>query len=192
MALMTEPNSKKFIPGGLWAPMPLSSIKYLNQHHRPADRVLYALCLHLGVGLQAVFPSYPTVANYASVAQKSLRANYDKLVELGFISIEKKRVGKRFKNYYTILPKAWTFRSDGKSTKRGPSLDPNKRWMCSSCDKIVPIESTEFIRHQDWEGNNSDQWIHTDCEYPHNSRLIRPILWWMMNEEELENLRRDL
>lgn len=169
---MTEPIPKKFIPNGLWVPLPINSIKYLCKHHRPADRILYALCLHLGVGLQAVFPSYPTIAKYACVGPKSLRGNYDKLIELGFISIEKKRVGKKFKNYYTILPKAWTFRSTPSKGKVGPSLDPAQKWICHSCYEFVVPENAEFVRQNDWYGNADDHWVHSNCVHWAQSRRV--------------------
>ncbi len=56
---MSEKASKKFIPNGLWIPLPVAAIKYLTKHHRPADRVLYALSLHLGEGLAAVWRKEP-------------------------------------------------------------------------------------------------------------------------------------
>jgi hypothetical protein len=139
-----------------------------------------------------VFPSYPTIARLANVGEKSLRAQYDKLIKLGFISIERKRVGKRFKNYYTILPKAWTFRSNEKGVKSSPTLDTTKRWLCTDCNKIVPVESTEFVRSVDWYGNNNDHWIHSECEYKSGSRKIQPIPWWLMDEEELLRFRREM
>ena len=189
---MSDDKSIKFIPNGLWVPVPPNTIKFLTKHHRPADRVLYALCLHLGQGLKPVFPSYPTIARLANVGEKSLRAQYDKLIKLGFISIERKRVGKRFKNYYTILPKAWTFRSNEKGVKSSPTLDTTKRWICSDCEKIVGTEFTEFVRSQDWYGGNTDHWIHSNCELGTGSRIIKPIPWWLMDEEELLRFRREM
>ena len=189
---MSDQNITRFIPNGLWIPLPVAAIKFLEKNHRPADRVLYALCLHLGKGLVAVFPSYPTVAKYSCVGQKSLRVNYDKLIALGFITIERKRVGKKFKNYYTILPKAWTFRSNEKVKNSGPKPDPTKRWMCGDCEKIVLIESMEFVRSQDWYGQNTDHWVHTNCDKWGGSRIIKPVPWWMMNESELEIFRHEM
>lgn len=189
---MTKEVSEKFIPNGLWIPLPVAAIKYLSKNHRPADRVLYALCIHLGKGLEAVFPSYPTVARYSCVGQKQLRAQYDKLIELGFISIEKKRKGKSDQNFYTILPKTWTFRNGQGKGKSGPSLDQTKRWMCSDCQKIVPVESTSFVRSVDWYGKNDDHWIHLDCENKYGSKRIKTIPWYLMDEEELQRFRREL
>jgi hypothetical protein len=190
--LMPEQKSSKFIPNGLWVPVPALTIKFLSKNHRPADRVLYALCLHLGKGLEAVFPSYPTVARYSCVGEKQLRAQYDKLVELGFISIEKKRVGKRFKNFYTILPKAWTFRNGPSKGITGPSLDPNQEWICCSCwEFVTPIE-TEYKKSVDWDGNNDDHWIHNNCVHMFDSRRVRQagIGTLMARENELE--RREI
>jgi len=189
---MSDQNITKFIPNGLWVPLPVAAIKYLAKNHRPADRVLYALCLHLGQGLVAVFPSYPTVARYSSVGEKKLRAQYNKLIELGFISIEKKRRGKSDQNFYTILPYAWTFRNGPSKGKSGPSLDQTKRWLCADCNKIVPVESTQFVRSVDWYGSNNDHWIHSECEHKSGSRKIQPIPWWLMDEEELLRFRREM
>lgn len=190
--LMSDKNITKFIPNGLWVPLPVAAIKYLAKNHRPADRVLYALCIHLGKGLEAVFPNYKTVARYSCVGEKKLRGHYDKLIELGFISIEKKRRGKSDQNFYTILPKAWTFRDGPSKGKSGPSLDNTWRWMCKSCDQIVPIELTEYVRSFDWDGNNNDHWIHSTCEDRYGSRKMERIPWWLMNEEEMLRFRREL
>jgi hypothetical protein len=190
-SLMSLEKTEKFIPNGLWVPLPVAAIKYLAKNHRPADRVLYALCLHLGQGLVAVFPSYPTVAMYSSVGKKQLRAQFNKLIELGFISIEKKRQGKTEQNFYTILPKAWTFRDGPSKGKSGPSLDHTKRWMCNSCEKIVPVELTQYVRSVDWEGNNNDHWIHSVCQDVYGSRKIQQIPWYLMDEEELLRFRRE-
>jgi len=169
---MSIEKTKKFIPSGLWVPLPIAAIKYLSKNHRPADRVLYALCLHLGKGLEAVFPNYKTVARYSCVGEKQLRTQYNKLIDLGFISIEKKRVGKKFKNFYTILPKAWTFRNGPSKGITGPSLDPSQKWVCHSCwEFVIPID-TEFNKHIDWDGNNDDHWIHKNCVMQFASRRI--------------------
>ena len=179
---MSDQNVNKFIPNGLWIPLPVNAIKYLAKHHRPADRVFYALCLHLGKGLVAVFPSYPTVARYSCVGEKQLRSHYDKLIELGFISIEKRRLGKKNQNHYTILPKAWTFRSEKSKSKSGPSLDSSKKWMCQTCEEIVLPEMTEFVRSKDWYGDNDDHWVHSTCLRIYDSRRILPVPWSMLTE----------
>jgi len=189
---MPEQKSSKFIPNGLWVPVPAATIRFLAMKHRPADRVLYALCLHLGKGLEAVFPSYPTVARYSCVGEKQLRVQYDKLVELGFISIEKKRVGKRFKNFYTILPKAWTFRNGPSKGITGPSLDPNQEWICCSCwEFVTPIE-TEYKKSVDWYGNNDDHWVHNNCVQMFDSRRIRQASGGILQSRENEMERREI
>ena len=92
----------------------------------------------LDKGLKPVFPSYPTIARLANVGEKSLRAQYDRCNQsLDLISIERKRVGKTFKKYYTILPKAWTFRSNEKGVKSSPTLNTTERWICTDCEEIV-------------------------------------------------------
>lgn len=181
---MTDPVAKAFIPNGLWIPLPVAAIKYLAKHHRPADRVFYALCLHLGEGLVAVFPSYPTIARYSCVGEKQLRSNFDKLIELGFISVEKRRRGKENQNYYTILPKAWTFRSKPKEGKRGPSLDSSKQWICHSCYEFVYPENAEFIRHNDWDGNADDHWIHSNCRHWASSRRVLLVSRGLLMDRE--------
>ncbi len=189
---MTDLDSKKFIPNGLWVPLPVNSIKYLAKHHRPADRVLYALCLHLGKGLEAVFPSYPTVARYSCVGEKRIRVQYDKLIELGFISIEKKRIGKKFKNFYTILPKAWTFRNGPSKGITGPSLDPSQKWVCCSCWEFVTPLDSEYKRSVDWDGNNDDHWIHKNCIEQFNSRRIRQASRGVLQDRDNELVRREI
>ena len=189
---MSDQNITKFIPNGLWVPLPVAAIKYLAKNHRPADRVLYALCLHLGQGLVAVFPSYPTVARYSSVGEKKLRAQYNKLIELGFISIEKKRRGKSDQNFYTILPKAWTFRDGPSKGITGPSLDPNQEWICCSCwEFVTPIE-TEYKKSVDWDGNNDDHWIHNNCVRSRDSRRVRQASRGVLQGRENEMERREI
>lgn len=181
---MTEPIPKKFIPNGLWVPLPVNSIKYLSKHHRPADRVFTALCLHLGEDLKPVFPSYPTIARLANVGEKSLRSQFDKLIKLGFISIEKQRMGKKCKNYYTILDKAWTFRSKPKGGKQGPSLDSSQQWMCHSCYEFVSPENAEFIRQNDWDGNADNHWIHSNCRHLTSSRRVLLVTRGLLMDRE--------
>ena len=189
---MSDNKPIKFIPNGLWVPVPALAIRFLNQNHRPADRVLYALSLHLGKGLGAVFPSYPTVARYSSVGEKQLRAQYDKLIELGFISIEKKRIGKKNKNFYTILPKAWTFRNGPSKGITGPALDPNQKWICSSCFEFVtPIEA-DYKKNVDWDGNNDDHWVHNNCVQMFDSRRVRQAGRGMLIARENELERREI
>jgi hypothetical protein len=189
---MSDQNITKFIPNGLWVPLPVAAIKYLAKNHRPADRVLYALCLHLGQGLVAVFPSYPTVARYSSVSEKKLRAQYNKLIELGFISIEKKRRGKSDQNFYTILPKAWTFRDGPSKGITGPSLDPNQEWICCSCwEFVTPIE-TEYKKTVDWDGNNDDHWVHSNCFHSRDSRRVRQAGGGVLQSRENEMERREI
>ena len=189
---MSDDKSIKFIPNGLWIPLPVAAIKFLAKHHRPADRVLYALCLHLGKGLEAVFPSYPTVARYSCVGEKRIRIQYDKLIELGFISIDKKWTGKTSKNFYTILPKAWTFRNGPSKGITGPSLDPNQKWICSSCFEFVtPIEA-DYKKNVDWEGNNDDHWVHNNCVQQFNSRRIKQARRGILQDRENELERREI
>jgi hypothetical protein len=189
---MSEKASKKFIPNGLWIPLPVAAIKYLTKHHRPADRVLYALSLHLGEGLAAVFPNYKTVAKYACVGEKSLRKQYDKLIELGFISIEKKRKGRKSQNFYTVLPKAWTFRSGTRKGLVGPQLDPNQHWICCSCYEDVLPNSAEFVRRIDWEGKNDDHWIHSTCMYRFQSRRVAFASRGVLMDRDDYLLRREI
>lgn len=189
---MSNNESTKFIPNGLWVPVPAATIKFLEMNHRPADRVLYALCLHLGKGLGAVFPSYPTVARYSCVSEKQLRAQYDKLIALGFISIEKRRIGKKNKNFYTILPEAWTFRNGPSKGITGPSLDPNQEWICCSCwEFVTPIE-TEYKKSVDWDGNNDDHWIHNNCVRSRDSRRVRQAGRGVLQDRENEMERREI
>jgi hypothetical protein len=162
---MEQLSENSFLPSGsLWAPLPIPAIKFLtNKGHRQEGRVLYALSLHLGKGLVAVFPNYPTVAKYSCVGENNLRACYNKLVFFGFISIEKRRIGKRNKNFYTILPKAWQVGPEPKKGVTGPHLDPLQKWICRQCyEYVLPIEA-EFTKNKDWEGNNDDFWAHSTC-----------------------------
>jgi hypothetical protein len=165
----------KFLPeGSLWAPLPIPAIKFLaNKGHRPADRVLYALSLHLGKGLVAVFPSYPTIAMYSCVSENNLRKCFNKLIYFEFISVEKKRIGKTSQNYYRILPKAWQFEPGKTKGQLGPKLDPTQKWMCRDCFEYVEPVDAEFINNRDWFGNKDDFWRHISCT-ANGSRRVFP------------------
>ena len=170
---MEQLNENSFLPSGsLWAPLPIPAIKFLtSKGHKQEGRVLYALSLHLGKGLVAVFPNYPTVAKYACVGENNLRACYNKLVFFGFISIEKRRIGKRNKNFYTILPKAWQVGPEPKKGVKGPQLDAAQKWICQGCYEFVLPEDANFIKNNDWDGKPDDHWLHSSCTKYGNGRV---------------------
>jgi hypothetical protein len=170
---MEQLSENSFLPSGsLWAPLPIPAIKFLtDKGHKQEGRVLYALSLHLGKGLVAVFPSYPTVAKYSCVGENNLRACYNKLVFFGFISIEKRRVGKRNKNFYTILPKAWQVGPEQKKGVTGPQLNAAQKWMCRGCFEYVLPADAKFIKNKNWEGQPDDYWLHSSCVKYGNGRV---------------------
>ena len=194
---MEQLNENSFLPSGsLWAPLPIPAIKFLtSKGHKQEGRVLYALSLHLGKGLVAVFPNYPTVAKYACVGENNLRACYNKLVFFGFISIEKRRIGKRNKNFYTILPKAWQVGSEPKKGVTGPQLNSEQKWMCRGCFEYVLPADAEFIKNKNWEGQPDDHWLHSSCVQYGNGRVEPESVGILMDRddhlERMEIYRRE-
>lgn len=166
MSLTTEVPFTFPSNGSLWIPLPVKAIKHLaNTGFRPASRVLYAICLHLGKDLVAVFPSYETISWYACVGENSIRQSLNKLVKEGYISIEKVRKGRKFENHYTVLQKAWNPNSPVELSRPGPTLNRNKEWICPICwDDVKPGEET-YYRGRTWEGAPDNHWIHAPCSF---------------------------
>lgn len=159
--------------GSLWIPLPVKAIKDLaNTGNRPASRVLYALCLHLGKDLVAVFPSYKSIAWYACVGENSIRKCLNILEFKGYISIEKKRIGRKFENHYTILRKTWYPDLDVKLSIPIPGLDPNKEWICNTCWADVALDEeripTKIHTHQGFK----TIWLHKKCAGKGGSALL--------------------
>ena len=149
------------IPPGLWAPIPIPAIKFLvSKGHRQASRILYAIVLHKGKAESAIFPSYDTLALYASVGKNNIREALDILEKYKFISIKKSRVGKKSRNEYKILDKAYTLEMNPKS-KKSKSIET---MICNTCWEDVEGSEIAYERSKDWEGNWSETYIHMTCQ----------------------------
>jgi DNA-binding PadR family transcriptional regulator len=169
--------------GGLYARVPIPAVRKLTYDgHKGAARVLTALCLHLGKGSLAVFPSYPTIALFACISENNIRKALDVLVCRGYISIEKRREGRKSKNYYSILPSAYLEKSVKKSKE---SLDPYQHWICSTCWEYVSPEETKFIHQKDYEGKDDRHWINEKCYDPFSSRRVYPALRGVLTQQEI-------
>jgi hypothetical protein len=167
---------KERIPPGLWAPIPIPAIKFLvSKGHRSASRILYAIVLHKGKADSAIFPSYETLRLYASVGKNNIREALDVLEAYKFISIEKTRVGKKSRNEYKILDKAYTLDLNPKS-KKSKSIGT---MICSTCWQDVPGEEIAYDRSKDWEGIWSETYIHMTCQgiggYSHCSPITESM-----------------
>ena len=149
------------IPPGLWAPIPIPAIKFLvSKGHRQASRILYAIVLHKGKAESAIFPSYETLALYANVGRNSIRQALDVLEKYKFISIEKSRVGKKSRNEYKILDKAYTLELNPKS-KKSKSIGT---MICNTCWDDVDGSEIAYERSKNWEGIWSETYIHMTCQ----------------------------
>lgn len=156
---MTQENER--IPPGLWAPIPIPAIKFLvSKGHRPASRILYAIVLHKGKADSAIFPSYETLRIYACVGENSIKACLDILENYGFISIRKSRVGKKNRNEYKILDKAYTLDVNPKA-KKPKSIGS---MICNTCWQDVDGSEIARERSKDWEGNLTEVYRHMTCQ----------------------------
>lgn len=164
--------------GSLWVPLPVKAVKDLaNTGHRPAMRVFQALCLHLGENLEAVFPSYKTIAWYACVGQNSIRKQLNILEARGYISIEKRRNGRKFQNHYRILKKAWYPDSDMKLSIPVAAPDPNKEWICNTCWRdIVKGDHLTLYKGRGSDGYEK-YWTHTKCLDKGRAILVPADAW---------------
>lgn len=160
------------IPPGLWAPIPIPAIKLLVRNkQRPASRILYAIVLHKGKAKSAIFPGYPTLALYANVGENSIRKCLDVLEAYGFIKITKTRQGKKNRNVYEILDKAY-------SLEINPKSESNKvleNMICNFCWE--DIESTDFFiwKYDTWESRNNEELVHRACFEKGDRGTLIPI-----------------
>ena len=171
-------------PGGMYARVPIPAVKKLIfGGERRAARVLVALCLHLGKGSQAVFPSYPTIALFSGISKNRIRESLDTLTNRGYIAIEKKRRGRKTQNHYSILPGAYLQVPVEQKRKVKP-LDASQRWICHSCyEDVIPSEA-EYITGFDFDGERDDRWIHKICTRPYDSRRVYPASPGLIQEQE--------
>lgn len=165
---MINDDAKEFTfpgKGSLYVPLPVKAIKDLaNTGQRPASRVLFALCLHLGKDLQPIFPSYKTLSWYSNVGQNSIRKCLNVLLAKGYISIERKRVGRKFENHYRILKKAWHPEAEVQLTIPDPEFDISKEWICSAClEDVHKAEDVTYEKDVNWDGTPNKHWKHAKC-----------------------------
>jgi hypothetical protein len=177
-----ERRGDKFLPEhSCYVPLPLPAIKNLvDSDQRAASRVLYALCLHLGTGLVAVFPSYQTISKYAYISENGIRKALDVLVKRGYISIEKKREGRKTHNHYTILDNAYT---EQIKNSKGKNQEESIIRICQTCYEDVPTSETyrEVVRYY---AGTIIKYRHTLC-WPAQSGELLPdspgIRWQQEN-----------
>jgi len=161
------------IPPGLWAPLPIPAIKFLAKNgHRQASRVLYAIVLHKGSSKTAIFPSYETIAFYASVGENSIRECLDVLEKFGFIKVTKTRAGKKNQNNrYQILDKAYSLEINPKAkiTKVQETM------ICNSCWDDVEAPNIQVFYSENWEGRRETRFKHIGCTEKNNTEELIPI-----------------
>lgn len=168
-------------PGGMYARVPIPAVKYLVlKKMKTESRVLIALCLHLGKSSNIVFPGYSTIATFANVSENNIKAALENLKSLGFISIEKKRTGKKSQNIYRIEQKAY-LDSRKAGTKTNKTLDFSKRWICTSCYNFVESADVQYSISKDWEGKPDNHWRHLYCN---GSARIQPESPGLLSDRE--------
>lgn len=191
---MEKPSRDDLVPpGGMYVRMPIPAIKSLTYSgKRSAGRVLYALCMHLGKDNKIVFPGYPTIALFASISENNIRQALNVLISEGYISVEKRRMGRKSQNYYTILPKAYLESGSTLKPVKRFQLDPSEHWICTSCFEDVLPSDAEFVQARDYEGNLDNHWKHISCTQFYNSRRVhkaaRGLL--MQQDEYRDDIRR--
>jgi hypothetical protein len=160
------------IPPGLWAPIPIPAIKFLvNKGHRPASRVLYAIVLHKGKTKSGIFPSYETIRLYASVGENSIRGCLDLLENYGFLRITKGRDGKKERNYYEILDKAYQLDFYPKAK----SAEVLEVMICNTCWNDVQPSDIKSEIQTDWYGQTQIQRRHLNCTGVGGYSILMPI-----------------
>ena len=166
---MTEGERKQ---PGLWAHLPIPAIKFLvSINQRATSRILYAIVLHKGRAESAIFPSYDTLALYACVGKNQIKACLDLLEEYKFIKVTRSRVGKKERNEYKILEKAYTLGINPKS-KRAQAFGV---MICTTCWNDVQGLDIFYERRKDWEGNWHEKFRHATCHGIGGNSLLTPI-----------------
>jgi hypothetical protein len=157
---------------GLWAHLPIPAIKYLvSIDQRPASRILYAIVLHKGKAESAIFPNYDTLALYACVSKNQIRACLDLLEESKFIKVTRSRVGKKERNEYKILDKAYTLGINPKS-KRAQTFGV---MICDTCWNDVHGPDIFYERSQNWEGKWEEKFRHATCQGIGGYGILIPV-----------------
>jgi len=159
---VSDRDGNKFLPAGsCYVPVPIPATRNLVESgQRAAARVLYALCLHLGPGLVPVYPSYETISKYAYVGENGIRKALNVLVHRGYISIKKTREGRKTRNYYTILEKAYT--EDVSHRQKSNQVDTSIR-ICHTCYEEVPASEGLRMEDRSWEGERRVVLRHAPC-----------------------------
>lgn len=190
---MQNSSTDDLVPdGGYYARLPIPACKELTYSgNKSAARVLYALCIHLGKPPHVVFPGYPTIALFAGISENNIKSNLKILVSRGYVSIEKKRIGRKFQNYYSILPSAYL--DSKRVAKKSPrkNLDSNTAMICTSCYEYVSQEEVELVRSRDWEGAWDERWVHKTCTVNGSCR-VREALPGVISERENYILRQQI
>lgn len=180
--------------GGMYARVPIPAVKALvYSGNRAAARVLMALCLHLGKNSRVVWPGYPTIALFAYVSENNIRKILNTLISMGYVSVEKKRNGRRFQNYYSILPAAYVQQKIKKLKVIKGGLEQGQHWICKSCLEDVDLKDAEYIQARNWDGDKDDHWKHVKCVRPYDACrvvLANPGILQERENQERENLER--
>lgn len=157
---------------GLWAHLPIPAIKFLvSIDQRAASRILYAIVLHKGKAESAIFPNYDTLALYACVGKNQIKACLDLLEEYKFIKVTRSRVGKKERNEYKILDKAYTLGINPKS-KRAQTFGV---MICTTCWNDVQGPDIFYERSKDWEGNLYEKFRHANCQGIGGFGILMPV-----------------
>jgi len=157
---------------GLWAHLPIPAIKFLvSIDQRAASRILYAIVLHKGKAESAIFPNYDTLALYACVGKNQIKACLDLLEEYKFIKVTRSRVGKKERNEYKILDKAYTLGINPKS-KRAQTIST---MICNTCWNDVQGPDIFYERSQDWYGNWQEKYQHATCQGIGGYSILLPL-----------------
>ena len=157
---------------GLWAHLPIPAIKFLvSINQRAASRILYAIVLHKGKAESAIFPNYDTLALYACVGKNQIKACLDLLEEHKFIKVTRSRVGKKERNEYKILDKAYTLGINPKS-KRAQAFGV---MICNTCWNDVQGPDIFYERSKDWDGNWQEKFRHATCQEIGGNSILIPV-----------------
>ena len=146
-------------PGSLWSALPIPACRVLTYGgHVKAALVLYALVLHSNDRGPTVFPSRQTIAKFSGVGKNSITKSLKTLEYFGFVTINRIKTGKTYRNEYEILRPSWHWDEFNENASRFK----NPKGHCTKCGHWSYEES--WSKQRGWDGlANIQIRIHTGC-----------------------------
>ena len=110
-----------------------------------AALVLYALVLHSNDRGPTVFPSRQTIAKFSGVGKNSITKSLKTLEYFGFVTINRIKTGRTYRNEYEILRPSWHWDEFNENASRFK----NPKGHCTKCGHWSYEESWSKQRASD-------------------------------------------